>query len=252
MILIADDQAVNQMALSIILDKLNYPSILAEDGEDALEKAILHDVDMIFMDIQMPRMTGYEAAENLRKRGFKKPIIAVTASELSEERENCLKAGINDIIIKPFKRNDIEGMLKKWLPAWHPPEQVENITQSTAESQSDTAIVFDAAGMLENFLNEVGVVLPLISRFIERTHTQIEDMPNLENAENWEEARRLAHMIKGAALTMGGAELGKTAARLELAYKNVDKDEINAAFPPFKEAFDRYKKEAESFIQSRS
>jgi HPt (histidine-containing phosphotransfer) domain-containing protein len=62
----------------------------------------------------MPRMTGYEATESLRKKGFTKPIIAVTASALSDEREHCLSVGMNDILIKPFKRPDLEKILDKW------------------------------------------------------------------------------------------------------------------------------------------
>jgi CheY-like chemotaxis protein/HPt (histidine-containing phosphotransfer) domain-containing protein len=254
-ILIADDQVVNQTALSLILDKLGYPCILAEDGAEALEKAILHDVDLIFMDVQMPRMNGYEAAENLRKRGFKKPIITVTASEVPEERKNCLKAGINDVLTRPCKQSDIEKMLKKWLNAQPPagPSVREEALQQTPGSTAQGSIaVFDAAEMLETFLNNVEVVLPLISRFIERTRTQLEKIQELEKTGDRENAWQLAHMISSAALTMGGGELGKAASRLELLYKNPGKDEIKTAFSLLQEAFDRYEKEAMSFIQSQS
>ena len=248
LILIADDQALNQKALSLILDKLSYPSVLADDGADVLEKTNLHDVALIFMDLQMPKMDGCEAAKALRRRGFKKPIIAITASDFPEERENCLNAGIDDIMVKPCKMAEIEKTLLKWLDTENSVPQDSRV--EVPENKAPAGLVFNAAELLGNFMNEKEMVLPLLSRFIERTQAQFQEMPELEKAGDWENARRLAHMIKGAALTMGGKELGNAAARLEKAYKNIDENEIKAAFAPAHEAFNSFKKEAESFLLS--
>ncbi|WP_411044534.1 response regulator [Treponema sp. TIM-1] len=117
LVLIAEDHPVNQKLLMMILEKLGYGFIPADDGLDALNKAGSFPVDLVFMDIQMPRMNGYEAAQKLREQRFTKPIIAVTASVLPDEGAQCLKSGINDILLKPFKRSDIEGLLRKWLPS---------------------------------------------------------------------------------------------------------------------------------------
>ncbi|MDR1178138.1 MAG: response regulator, partial [Spirochaetaceae bacterium] len=114
-VLIVEDHPVNQKLFSLIMDKLGYPSVLADDGIDALEKAAAEPVALVFMDIQMPRMNGYEATAKFRERGFTLPIIAVTASAFSDEQERCKKAGFDDILTKPFKRPDIEAMLNKWM-----------------------------------------------------------------------------------------------------------------------------------------
>ncbi|MDR2094618.1 MAG: response regulator [Treponema sp.] len=114
LILMAEDHPVNRQLFSLILDKLGYPVVLASDGIEALEKVEHNPVSLIFMDIQMPLMNGYEAVGELRRRGYRQPIIAVTASTLAEEQEQCLKAGFNDVLIKPFKRSDLEQMLVKW------------------------------------------------------------------------------------------------------------------------------------------
>jgi HPt (histidine-containing phosphotransfer) domain-containing protein len=108
---------------------------------------------------------------------------------------------------------------------------------------------FDAAGMLDAFMGDEEMALPLLIRFIERTQSQLDGIPGLEKAEDWEGARREAHMIKGAAYTMGGKDLGKAAERLELAFKNMDRGEMKAAYPPVQEAFVRFKTEAEEFIR---
>ena len=250
LILIAEDHEVNRKLYSIILEKLGYTPLLAVDGQDVVEKAENNNVALVLMDIQMPKMNGYEATETLRKKGFKKPIIAVTASAFSDERELCLKAGIDDILIKPVKSAELGDMLCKW------------IKNSSAEMKAEkpgpdaiphgTGVVFDAREMFETFYHNDELAVSLLSRFIEQTRSQLEMFPDLEKAEDWESARREAHRIKGAALTMSGAELGREAARLELAYKNINRDEMKAAYTAICIAFDRFKKEAEALIRSRS
>jgi CheY-like chemotaxis protein/HPt (histidine-containing phosphotransfer) domain-containing protein len=284
-VLIAEDHPVNQKLFAMIMDKLGYPAILADDGLDAMEKALANDVALIFMDIQMPRMNGYEATENLRKKGFKKPIIAVTASAFADEREHCLSIGIDDILIKPFKRPDIEKILLKWISAGQNervnPEDVLpegfleeadiiHHSQSRAEvfgsvedsGSSETinrtgpqttaagpAAVFDSAELLDTFMGNSEMALSLLTHFIERTGAQIDAIPGLREKDDMDTARREAHTIKGAAYTMTGKELGRTAARLEAAFKNRDKAEMEAGFLPRKEAFARFRKEAEDFLK---
>ncbi|MCL2318730.1 MAG: response regulator, partial [Treponema sp.] len=261
LVLIAEDHQVNQKLFSMVMDRLGYPSMLADDGLDALEKVRAREPDLVFMDIQMPRMNGYEAAENLRKRGYTKPIIAVTASALSDERANCLKAGIDDVLVKPFKRADVEAMLQKWtqkvdtsppvaIPVEGPdivpgelplpdepfdPPPDRGLPAGSGDTMQKPDLVFDSEGVLDTFMGDRGTLIPLLSRFVDRTGNQLKTFPDLEKAGDWESARREAHTIRGAAYTMGGAELAKAAARLEMAYKNIDRDEMEAAHAPLRD-----------------
>ena len=252
-VLVADDQPMNQKVFSMILEKLGYDSIIAYDGEEALEKALHNEPDLVFMDIQMPKMNGYEASKNLRDRGFKKPIIAVTAGDPIDEKENCLDAGVDDVIAKPVNRSDIEKILEKWVHAGNktPDDSVRIFTESVKIPVS-ASVVFDIAGMLESFMHDEKAALPFLSRFIERTDLQLKNIPALKGAEDWESARRDAHTIRGAAYTMGGTELGYAAATLELACKNASREETEIAYPLVLNAFLRFRKEAEAFILSRS
>ena len=251
LVLIAEDHLVNQKLFAIILDKLGYRSILADDGRDALEKAFANPVDLIFMDIQMPGMTGYEAAEIIRSRGFKKPIIAVTASVLSDELDLCLKKGMDDILLKPFMKADIEKMLQKWMNRKENPFiSAEDGKETPSQTSAENTAVFDADYMLSTFMNEKELVLSLLSRFLERTQMQIESIQKLIKTEEWEKARLEAHTIKGAALTMGGAELGEAAHRMELAFKNINRDEMEKGYPFLQKSFGSFKKEAEDYIQA--
>jgi signal transduction histidine kinase/DNA-binding response OmpR family regulator/HPt (histidine-containing phosphotransfer) domain-containing protein len=264
LILIVEDHPVNQQLFSMFMDKLGYPVILADDGFEALEKAAANPTALIFMDIQMPRMNGYEATEILRDRGFRRPIIAVTASALTDEQERCGRVGFDDILIKPFKRPDLEKMLEKWIsvrqdgPAWAaaetaPPDILEAPGPSPASlppgEPAGSSEIFDTADLMETFMNDEEAAKTLLLHFIERTESQIAAVPGCIEQGDWESARREAHTVKGSALTMGGRELGKAAARLELACKNQEQPEAAAALPLVREAFARFKTAAEGYLR---
>jgi signal transduction histidine kinase/DNA-binding response OmpR family regulator/HPt (histidine-containing phosphotransfer) domain-containing protein len=272
LILVVEDHPVNQNLFALILEKLGYPVILADDGLDALEKTAANPVSLIFMDIQMPRMNGYEAVSRLRQQGFRQPIIAVTASALSDERERCMSVGFDDILIKPFKRPDIEKMLQIWRPgealsAFTVPlapsvAAADTAAAGTAAAGTDAAGVtdpeaqalspdhiFNRAELRETFMGNTEMVQSLLIHFIERTGEQIASgIPHSMADEDWETARREAHTIKGSALTLAAGELGQTAARLELAFKNIDQAEMTAAFPLLETAFTRFETEARRYL----
>lgn len=90
---------------------------LAVNGYEALKFCELQLPDLIFMDIQMPVMNGYEATRNIRalEKGGELPIIALTAGTLKSEKERCFEAGINDIITKPFVEESILEVVNKWI-----------------------------------------------------------------------------------------------------------------------------------------
>jgi len=247
LVLVVDDQPSTQEILSINLDKLGYAVELANNGEEALEKVQKCKPAIILTDLQMPVMGGYETAICLRERGITTPVIAVTGRSYDDEYDRCIKAGINDMLVKPFKRADIDGIIKKWLNTGDTTAPTEE-TNTTSEKSS----VFDITEVLDTFMNNEEIIISLLNRFIERTKGQLDNFPALVDAEDWENARKEAHMIKGAALTLTGSELGKEAAVLEKASANAAKDNVLTSYLAVNEAFKRFKKEAEDFIKARS
>jgi len=115
-ILIAEDHPVNQTLFKTILEKMGHRVLLAGNGREAMDMVAREKPDLVFMDVQMPEMNGYEAAGGIRKSGATLPIIAVTANVLAGEREKCIAAGMNDFLTKPFKSRDLAPILDKWLP----------------------------------------------------------------------------------------------------------------------------------------
>lgn len=103
-VLLVDDSVDNQVLISLLLRTLGISVTTAGDGIEALEQARHNDFDLILMDVQMPRMGGLEATQTLRKDGYSRPIIALTAHALKEDRDRCLKAGFDDYLTKPVNR----------------------------------------------------------------------------------------------------------------------------------------------------
>jgi len=113
-ILIAEDNPINQKLIVRILNKLGYEPEVVENGLEVLEKIKCNSFDVILMDIQMPEMDGLEATGAVRKLQVKQPfIIAMTANAMSEDKEICLNAGMDDYIAKPMKLQALIDLLKK-------------------------------------------------------------------------------------------------------------------------------------------
>jgi signal transduction histidine kinase/CheY-like chemotaxis protein len=113
-ILLAEDNLVNQRVAMGMLGKMGHRITLATNGLEALEQWRQGDFDLILMDVQMPEMNGLQATMQIRReeaRGAHVPIVAMTASAMSEERDRCLGAGMDDFISKPVSFKVIEQMI---------------------------------------------------------------------------------------------------------------------------------------------
>jgi len=114
-ILIAEDNLINQKLASHILTKLGYQVDIANNGREAVDAVMAKKYDVILMDVQMPEMDGLEATRFIRSNVKLQPIIiATTANAMSDDRQICLNAGMDDYLAKPMKLQDIMGVLEKW------------------------------------------------------------------------------------------------------------------------------------------
>jgi CheY-like chemotaxis protein len=117
-ILVAEDNLVNQRVASRILEKAGYSVTVAGNGVEALAAFDSHPFDLILMDVQMPEMGGFEATARIRERErdwhAHTPIIAMTAHAMTEDRQRCLEAGMDDYISKPARASTLIDLIEKY------------------------------------------------------------------------------------------------------------------------------------------
>lgn len=115
-ILVADDSPINQKIISYMLDKLGLRADFALNGLLAIEMLDKKKYDVVFMDIQMPEMSGIEATREIRSRNLCQPyIIAMTAGIMQEDRIDSFEAGMNDYITKPVNIADFKLLLERFI-----------------------------------------------------------------------------------------------------------------------------------------
>lgn len=120
-VLLVEDNRVNQMVALGVLKQLGLTAVTANNGKEALELLVQsHKFDLILMDCLMPEMDGYETTKAIRSGEVKTnsseiPIIALTANAMKDDREKCLKVGMNDVLTKPINIVKVEEVLKYWL-----------------------------------------------------------------------------------------------------------------------------------------
>ncbi len=121
-ILITEDNKVNQKLAKMMLTKAGFKVDIASNGQEAVNKLLAKpkDFDLVFMDIQMPVMDGFDATAAIRKAGFQNlPIVAMTAHAMKGYRQKCIEAGMDDYVTKPIKKDEVIAVIEKQIRRMH-------------------------------------------------------------------------------------------------------------------------------------
>lgn len=247
-ILIAEDHEVNRKLLQTILEKNGHVVLEAPNGKVAYEIVVREKPDLVFMDCQMPVMSGYESTQNIRQSGYDAPIIAVTASALAEEREKCLNCGMSDLVTKPFKQADILMMIERYLGIGRRMIPKAGI-EFTPESYSDL-VIFDFSSAVKTFLGNEDTVRNLLTPQMEKMQGEVGVIKKAVSAKDWETVRTTAHSIKGSCRNMDMNRCGEAAAELETAGKNADEAAAIAGLANLEREFSLLKSEVERILSS--
>jgi len=242
-ILVAEDHAVNQMLFRTILENIGHEVDIANNGLEAVKAVETKDYDVIFMDVQMPEMNGYEATIEIRKLGSNTPIIAVTASAIKGEKEKCISVGMTDFLTKPFKKKDIISVLDKWLGKMENPELTLSESEKAVSVKSETDI-FDFKQAVEVFMGKEHIVINLLKGFVVKVEDQINNMyENLEKGD-FDSLRQDAHSIKGGSSNLYINLLSSAAKDLEAAAVEKDSGCVHL--------IDKVKKEFDDFLEVKN
>jgi two-component system sensor histidine kinase/response regulator len=125
-VLVVEDNPINQRVTTAMLAKLGCHSVVVDDGEQALDRMANDAFDLVLMDVMLPGMDGFEVTRRIRRfraetgaegvEGLRLPILAVTAHGAKEDRDECLAAGMDDCLTKPFSLDQLIARLERWLP----------------------------------------------------------------------------------------------------------------------------------------
>lgn len=222
-ILVADDNSTNRAVLLGILGKLGLNAEAVENGREVLHSLAHGDWDLVLLDVQMPEMDGYEAARLIRDksspvRNHEIPIIAITANAFAEDRQRCLDAGMDDYLAKPISAKALAAAVERWLPPKS--RSANNVTVSASAQKSEPVVtigetVFDRAALERRLMDDVDLIRTVAERFLVDLPMRMEALEVRVTAADAEESSRIAHAIKGAAASVGGEALRRTAADME-------------------------------------
>ncbi len=259
-ILLAEDYPTNQQIAVRHLEGAGYHVVLAKTGKQAVELFKTKQFDLIFMDIQMPEMNGYDATKEIRhlelnvfniKDGMKKtPIIAMTAHALKGYREKCLEAGMDDYISKPLKRKDLITISKKWLhikkedtadtDGQHTGKKEDNRSGFNDHTQHE---ILDIVTALSEFGNDKAFLYDVMNAFIAEADADLTVIKKAIASSDSETIADRSHAIKGGAANLTAKGLSRAASALESAVKDkpLSEEEYCILYKTLKEEFQRLK-----------
>ena len=199
-ILVAEDNLDNQRLIGLNARRLGAELIMVDNGELAVAAALSRHFDLILMDMQMPVMDGLTATRALRAKGYRGPIVALTANATQQDMQNCLDAGCDSFLSKPIERGKFSETLRNYLKLNAEPSPDEDMEQVISP-------------LLEN---DPGLI-ELMEHFIVQLNDYQRNLLNAQAGGDLEVVRYLAHKIKSEGFDYMFPRVTEIAGRLEFA-----------------------------------
>jgi PAS domain S-box-containing protein len=211
-VLLAEDGVHNQRVIAFYLQQAGVQVSIADNGRIACEMALAasesaQPFDLVLMDMQMPEMDGYEAAAKLRNKGFDRPIVALTAHAMSQDREKCLKAGCADYLTKPIDREVLLETVARHL----------NHARETNAMTPTVTPTLQAGPQLRSSLIDESEMARFLSSFVADLPAMVSQLQTLLKEDDMEQLQGAIHQIKGTGGIYGFLPLTEAATRVEQA-----------------------------------
>lgn len=241
-VLLVDDNDINRRVANQILTKSGCHVTEAADGFSAIKLVSDENFDLIFMDIQMPKMDGIEATRQIKEldRSSLPPIVAMTAYSMEEDRAKFLSQGLDDYLAKPIKANSLIEKVKTWVNF-----QPKTTVDSEVFSETTELLVINQNTL--NHLHKYGgteLIESVLQEFDEEASEQVVNAPVWLAAKDYESLKTALHTLKGNAGTLGIEKVSRQAEFIEKKIKEnnfdqleQDLNELNQSFLEFQESY---------------
>jgi len=234
-VLVVEDNLTNRKVVEAMLTKLGLSVSLVDDGQQGVAAVIRGDrPDLVLMDIQMPVMDGYAATRRIRQWEAEQgrehlPIVALTASAFSEDRQNCLSAGMDDFLAKPVDIGELQRTLSKWIRKDLAARNATGAMQAMQISAAGSdAPVFDEQLMLNQLADDRELAGIIIKSAANDMPNYFDDLERDIAAGNWKDAERATHTMKGLMAQIGGIRLSQQLKEADERLKREDPLDIAA------------------------
>jgi signal transduction histidine kinase/CheY-like chemotaxis protein len=225
-ILLAEDNIFNQKVAVGLLQKFGHRITIANNGREAVDLCSREQFDLIFMDIQMPVMDGFEATQLLRaqqeRSGIRTPIIAVTAHAMQGDRERCLASGMDDYISKPISRKELADVITRNAHSRNKGSK-DGASASNTEIQGASSAVsaaplcIDARRVLDRCGGDQELAAELATMFPSESEKVFKNLEQARTEKNVSQVQLNAHTLKGMCGVFEATEAARAALEVEKA-----------------------------------
>ena len=226
-VLLVEDNPVNRDVAVHMLKTLGCKTKIAEDGVEALECFSSENWDIVFMDCQMPRMDGFLATTKIReleKASGRRPtpIVALTANAMQGDAEDCLAAGMNDYISKPYTFGQIRDTIIRNTTSGPANHYAPGRTKSGSDDGELATLCMGPIDELREFqsLGEADIVMEVVMTFIDSAQITLDEIELAASCKDIQALGVAAHKLKGASAAVGGQKLSHLCAVVEEASRS--------------------------------
>jgi two-component system sensor histidine kinase/response regulator len=240
LVLLAEDNKTNQLIARSLLEEVGIEVVVANNGKEAVElyEKYKESIGLILIDLHMPVMNGYEAAEKIRELSNKVPIVAMTADVILGVRDKCAESGIYHYISKPFNPDNFIQTIK------------DIFLENTSDASEDTSIL-DLQTGLRNMGDNKDLYLQVLREYRRENQDTLDRFKAAVREKRYADATQIVHKVKSSSGSIGAKSIQEVAASLQKALEEEKSDEILPLKNRFVKLLEKLLEELES-IQENS
>lgn len=241
-ILVAEDNEFNQDLIREILEQWGVEVSISGNGLEALQKLAEESFDIVLMDVQMPIMDGYEATRKIRSTPSLagQCVIAITANILSEDRQRCKEAGVNDFEPKPIDQSHLYKTLIRWVPAVAAVAEVAEAAEAAEVAEVAEVGPVDLTVLTRLLSDDSDKIKKFAQKFLKSSRTALAEMLAAHASGDLETLGRLGHKHKSASASAGAAGLAALCLALEhVANSGSDNEQVGLLLLQIQDSVDR-------------